>query len=763
MKQFLVLISFLVTVQVVGQAKVWIRFGDAALQEGDNYAASRFYLKAWVEDSSYKDLVYKLGVAYKGYHNNSKAIDCFKNIEANPSLQLDNSDYLFHLAELYKSLGDYKTSKKYFEKYSRVNRDTRSYSYLKTKNELKNHSRVLSLLEDTTELEIKNLGSTINTGVAEYYPIWLNDSTILYSSLMAKDVSAEGVISDKHYSIKLYKGELKDSVWRRESVIEGASIKESSITDGSFDGQCDFYFSRKNKEGKYQIVKSRLIVEDSSSVFQMDSVKKIQFAEEDELYNFRNPFVVELGKKKYLLFSSDRPGGKGGMDIWYSEFKKGLWSLPKSLGTKVNSPGNEVGPNYDTKTNRFFFASDWHYGLGGFDIFEGNGSWRRPTSVTNMGIPINTKANDLYFAPLDSLKGMLTSSREGTHTDKDAVCCNDLYSYEYPEPKIDSNLLVITDYLSRDSVMSRLKRLVDEFHVTLYFHNDRPNPDNWDTITSLDYMQTYEGYLDSMSTYHIRNTLGKHGEDSIAGLNKINGFFDDYVHQGVEDLRVFTKELIKELDAGQKILLSVKGYASPLAKSNYNVNLTLRRINTLQNYLRRYPGGGYNKYLDETAENGGVLRIKKVPFGEYRSDTAVNDNYYNTRLSVYSKEASLERKIEIIKLELIEDSIPQDQFTVHLDSLETIFNIGLLDTNQFEWRFHLQNNSSDSLVITDTELSCHCLSTNRKEWKFNPGETEPLDVKFDLKGYKGRLGRRITLHMADGTKRFITLLMEIPK
>ena len=131
---------------------------------------------------------------------------------------------------------------------------------------------------------------------------------------------------------------------------------------------------------------------------------------------------------------------------------------------------------------------------------------------------------------------------------------------------------------------------------SLYFHNDRPNPDNWDTITPYSYLETYEAYLDSLPAYYTRNTMGKSGEDSLAAFNKINDFFDEYVHKGIQDLRGFSEELLKELEMGSKILLTVKGYASPLAKSDYNVNVTLRRINSFVNYLRDYAGNSFVPY-----------------------------------------------------------------------------------------------------------------------------------------------------------------------
>ena len=74
-----------------------------------------------------------------------------------------------------------------------------------------------------------------------------------------------------------------------------------------------------------------------------------------------------------------------------------------------------------------------------------------------------------------------------------------------------------------------------------------------------------------MPTYYVRNTMGSQ-EDSIVSYKKINDFFDEYVHKGGEDLKVFSRSYSWNWRWGED-LLTVKGYASPLAKSDYNVNL----------------------------------------------------------------------------------------------------------------------------------------------------------------------------------------------
>jgi hypothetical protein len=100
--------------------------------------------------------------------------------------------------------------------------------------------------------------------------------------------------------------------------------------------------------------------------------------------------------------------------------------------------------------------------------------------------------------------------------------------------------------------------------------------------------------------------------------------------------------------------LSIKGYASPLSKSDYNVNLTLRRISSLINYISEFNNGIFKSYIDGTAQNGAKLTFNKIPFGEYQSKEEVSDNFNDLKNSVYSRKAALERKIEIMAIRLTE-------------------------------------------------------------------------------------------------------------
>jgi len=112
-----------------------------------------------------------------------------------------------------------------------------------------------------------------------------------------------------------------------------------------------------------------------------------------------------------LYFSSDRSGGYGGFDIYVSYHTNETWSLPQNLGSSINTEGNEVTPFLNG--NLLYFASDFHPGLGGYDIVFSevvNGNWMLPK---NPGYGVNSPADD-YFPAFNSLGELyITSNRLG--------------------------------------------------------------------------------------------------------------------------------------------------------------------------------------------------------------------------------------------------------------------------------------------------------------------------------------------------------------
>ena len=114
-----------------------------------------------------------------------------------------------------------------------------------------------------------------------------------------------------------------------------------------------------------------------------------------------------------IYFSSDRPEGYGGYDIYRASRQGQSWeAVPENLGTVVNSVGNEITPYFDGAS--LFFSSDWHHGLGAYDVFRAEMANGRPTTLYHMGKGINSDRDDIGFV-YDAVasKGYVVSNRIG--------------------------------------------------------------------------------------------------------------------------------------------------------------------------------------------------------------------------------------------------------------------------------------------------------------------------------------------------------------
>jgi outer membrane protein OmpA-like peptidoglycan-associated protein len=122
-----------------------------------------------------------------------------------------------------------------------------------------------------------------------------------------------------------------------------------------------------------------------------------------------------------LVFSSDRPGGYGGMDLWFAVKEGKDWSSPSNLGPEVNTAGNEVFPTMDAK-GTLYFSTDFMVGYGGLDIFRTSKQGQEWGSPENLGAPINSSLDDYgLIVAKDHLHGHFSSNRSGSG--------DDIYSY----------------------------------------------------------------------------------------------------------------------------------------------------------------------------------------------------------------------------------------------------------------------------------------------------------------------------------------------
>lgn len=189
----------------------------------------------------------------------------------------------------------------------------------------------------------------------------------------------------------------------------------------------EIYFTRNNYlDGKKEaddagIMRLKIFYARSEGEGKWGELQSLPFNSNE--YSVAHPALSPDGNKLY--FTSDMPGGYGGMDLYVSDKESGRWGPPMNLGPEVNTEGHEIFP-YVAPDGKLYFASDGHVGLGGLDIFYTSSKdgdvWSTPE---NLGYPMNTNSDDFSIVfNEEGTCGFVASDREG------GVGHDDIYSFK---------------------------------------------------------------------------------------------------------------------------------------------------------------------------------------------------------------------------------------------------------------------------------------------------------------------------------------------
>ncbi len=588
-----------------------------------------------------------------------------------------------------------------------------------------------SALIDTSEVTLERLPETVNTKNSEFgHGIY--DNQLIFSSLRADSISASEEVYDPHYKTSIYSSKIEDLKFQASEQVKHLFIEDLHTGNGacSLDGK-RFYFSQCVEDGYNYRCKIMVARYANNQWVGIDSLGEII---NEKGSNSTMPCIAEIKGKETLIFSSNRAGGKGGMDLYYSKITNGnQYGKVRSIKT-LNSLDNEITPWWDSIQKRLYFSSSWHNGFGGYDVFYSEFIDKFNPPI-NVGIPANSPANDIYyFKNRDT--AYVSSNRLGVLYSKNPTCCSDIWALIPPE-KIEPP--------TPEEMLADLNKRLP---VTLYFHNDVPNPRSWDTTTNVNYISSYHDYTAMIEKYKKEYSHGLNGEKAEYAQLDIESFFIEYVDKGVEDLQLFRDLLLTELDRGAKINVTVKGFASPLAKTDYNVNLTKRRIASLVNYLREYNGGVFSKYIDVTAENGGKVIFSQVPFGEYTANQLTSDNPNDVKNSVYSRSAAIERKIEIQSVSYLEE---EKEFA--LTTSQPVYDFGKQKKGELlRHTFVVKNKSTETITISNYRILCECVRVNAQQKTIAPGQEIEIEFILDTSKLSGFVVESIFIQLENSNK-----------
>ncbi|MBP5342140.1 MAG: PD40 domain-containing protein [Bacteroidales bacterium] len=495
----------------------------------------------------------------------------------------------------------------------------------------------------SAQYRVVHLGKPYNTAGSETGALRVGD-TVLSFSAMPPATNKGGSFHFNTSVMQLYQARIarngkvarpKPNRWGLNSKKEHTGnltvdplTHDLYFTRGDLETlRCDLWYAKKQKRGWQKPV-------------------RLRGALDDRRYTYTHPAASRLPDSTLLLyFVSDREGGMGGKDIWYSIVHDGVADEPVNLGPQVNSPDDDITPFYDQTNGILYFSSDRTGGKGGFDIYCAIGqrnSWHKAEPVCGC---LNSEQNDLYFTVTDHdslggfpVAGYLSSNRADSYFLNDSMCCNDLYRWEMDSSKF---LLVHDEYADtpQDTATHKSKIINLKFPLFLYFHNDDPDPHSRDSVTAADYADCQLRYA------LLRSTYMAHQPTALDSM-QMQRFFDSCVVGNFERVNQVLDYVEEALDDGRRVVITVSGYASPLFTDDYNRLLSARRIGSFVNMVRAWRKGLFADALDD-----GRLTIVQQPMGAEKV-SPLTSNLSPSKDPIYGLPAARARRIEILSCEI---------------------------------------------------------------------------------------------------------------
>jgi len=331
-------------------------------------------------------------------------------------------------------------------------------------------------------------------------------------------------------------------------------------------------------------------------------------------YVSMHPFISMDGKT--LFFSSNRPGGQGGMDLWKIALDTlgNIVGNAENLGASVNSPADEITPFFHEATSTLFFSSNGYNSIGGYDVFKSNydGQQLAYTAPVNLGTPVNSSNDDTYMIWDTKLKkGFLSSDREPCEFGH----CYNIY-------EVENSAIVIT--LEGYTFVKGTETILPNATITI---KDVKGVKDQYVVNS-----NQDGY------YTVRITIG---EEIFMKAQK-DGYFADaavintelitesttlrqdfYLEQipqkeikidGIEydfdsdKLRPVSMEILDKLyqflELNENLIVEINSHTDYKGSDKYNMNLSVKRAQSCVNYLigkgidsKRLVAKGYGETL----------------------------------------------------------------------------------------------------------------------------------------------------------------------
>ena len=604
-----------------GGAKLSV--ADEQMARGEYYDASKTYRKIYNKLTKREqrpqrgEVAYKMGKCYQKLNMAARASASYQN-----AIRYGVTDSMarLYLAQSLHGEGKYVPAIKAYEDFLEL-----SPSNPVALSGLEGAKASAVLKKNKTRWVVRQ-DKLLNSRRADFSPMFNGD--ILYFT-----TTNEKVTGDKRSEIT---GMKKSDIWMSKKDEQGNRLRPEPV-EGELNSELDEGIMSFSPDGSTMyLTKARRepnantgveIYTSQRSDAKWSAPVKFEITA-DTVSSYAHPAVSPDGN--YLYFASDMPG-TGGKDIWRINLKERSGSL-ENLGTDINTPGDEMFP-YMLTDSIMYFSSDGHPGLGGLDIFcatlQPSGRW----TVTNMGSPINSEADDfgMTFLPgADHPQGYMSSNRG------DGRGYDHIYTFELPDLKINISGWVV----DRDDepVPNSVIRIVgnDGSIQKAVARDDGSFSFPLQRGVSYVMMAGGRGYLNAKQEFTADNAE----EDAeyeidfvLASINKPNIIENIFYDFDKATLRPESEEaldeLVKLLADNPNITIEMASHTDRVGTEEYNLDLSERRAKAVIDYLiskgiapERLQHQGYGKSRPKVV----TKRVNKL-YPQFKEGDVLTEEY----------------------------------------------------------------------------------------------------------------------------------------